>query len=38
VSHETIPSFTVWVEDVDKGLVPQQIIEAIIAWLEKVVP
>lgn len=36
LTHAQVPSFTVWVEDVDKGLVPQQVIEAIVAWLEKV--
>jgi hypothetical protein len=30
-----VPTFTVWVEDVDKGLVPQPILEAIVAWLER---
>ena len=34
VTHEIIPSFTVWVEDVDKGLVPQPLIEAMTRWLE----
>ena len=38
VAHEIIPSFTVWVEDVDKGLVPQPLIEAIIHWLEATFP
>lgn len=33
--HLKVPSFTVWVEDVDKGLVPQAVIEAITAWLER---
>jgi alpha/beta superfamily hydrolase len=35
LTHQQIPSFTVWVEDVDKGLVPQQVIEAIGSWLER---
>lgn len=34
-THTQVPSFTVWVEDVDKGLVPQQVIEAIMAWMER---
>lgn len=34
-SHVQVPSFTVWVEDVDKGLVPQPLIEAIAVWLER---
>ncbi len=38
VTHEVIASFTVWVEDVDKGLVPQPLIEAIIEWLEATFP
>ena len=36
LTHEVIPSFTVWVEDVDKGLVPHNLIEAIASWMEKV--
>jgi len=36
VTYEHVPSFTVWVEDVDKGLVPQPVIEAITGWLDKV--
>lgn len=35
LTHQVIPSFTVWVEDVDKGLVPQPLIEAITGWLDK---
>jgi uncharacterized protein len=35
VTTQHVPSFTVWAEDVDKGLVPQQIIEAISNWLEQ---
>jgi pimeloyl-ACP methyl ester carboxylesterase len=35
LSHRQVPSFTVWVEDVDKGLVPQSVISAIIQWLEE---
>lgn len=38
LTHEHVPSFTVWVEDVDKGLVPQQVIEAIAGWLDRVFP
>jgi pimeloyl-ACP methyl ester carboxylesterase len=38
VTHQVIPSFTVWVEDVDKGLVPQPLIEAITQWLEVTFP
>ena len=34
-THIKVPSFTVWVEDVDKGLVPQQVIEAIAGWLDR---
>jgi pimeloyl-ACP methyl ester carboxylesterase len=34
-THIQVPTFTVWVEDVDKGLVPQQLLEAIVAWLER---
>ncbi|WP_129674305.1 serine aminopeptidase domain-containing protein [Candidatus Chloroploca sp. Khr17] len=36
LTHEHVPSFTVWTDDVDKGLVPNQVIAAIVAWLEKV--
>ncbi len=35
-SHEHVPSFVVWTDDVDKGLVPSQVITAIVAWLERV--
>lgn len=35
-THLHIPSFTIWVEDVDKGLVPQQVIDRIAAWLDEV--
>lgn len=35
LTHEHVPSFTVWTDDVDKGLVPSQVIAAIVAWLEK---
>lgn len=36
LAHEHVPSFTVWTDDVDKGLVPREVIAAIVAWLEKV--
>jgi hypothetical protein len=36
VSYQHIPSFTVWVEDVDKGLVPGETLQAIIAWISEV--
>lgn len=36
LTHEHVPSFSVWTDDVDKGLVPTQVIAAIVAWLEKV--
>lgn len=35
LTYQHIESFTTWVEDVDKGLVPQQVIEAITHWLEQ---
>lgn len=37
-THEHVPNFTVWTDDVDKGLVPSQVIAAIVAWLERVFP
>lgn len=38
LTHSHVPSFTVWTDDVDKGLVPTQVIAAIVAWLTKVLP
>jgi pimeloyl-ACP methyl ester carboxylesterase len=35
LTYQQIASFTTWVEDVDKGLVPQPVIEAITHWLEQ---
>ena len=32
VDYELIPSFTVWREDIDKGLVPNDVIRGITAW------
>lgn len=34
--HEHVPSFVVWTDDVDKGLVPSQVIATVVAWLERV--
>jgi pimeloyl-ACP methyl ester carboxylesterase len=34
VDHEIVPSFAIWHEDVDKGLVPRQTIDRIADWLE----
>jgi hypothetical protein len=36
VSYRHVPSFAAWVDDVDKGLVPHNVIEAIITWLNEV--
>jgi hypothetical protein len=36
VAYQHIPSFTIWVEDVDKGLVPSQTLQAIISWISEV--
>ncbi len=33
VEYHLIPSFKLWAEDPDKGLVPQPIVEAIVTWL-----
>jgi alpha/beta superfamily hydrolase len=38
VRHQHVPSFTIWAEDVDKGLVPGPVIQGIIAWLDEVQP
>lgn len=38
VTHELIPSFAVWREDVDKGLVPDPVLRAIAAWAEEALP
>ncbi len=35
-THAHVPSFRTWTEDVDKGLVPSQVLAAIVAWLEEV--
>lgn len=35
-THAHVPCFTVWIDDVDKGLVPQQVIDTITAWLDRV--
>lgn len=36
VAYRHVPSFAAWTEDVDKGLVPHAVIEAIVAWLNEV--
>jgi dienelactone hydrolase len=36
VAYLHMPSFAAWAEDVDKGLVPHAVIEAIAAWLDEV--
>jgi len=38
VDHEVIPSFAIWHEDVDKGLVPRPTIERIADWLDAQCP
>lgn len=35
-TYEHVPCFTVWTDDVDKGLVPQPVIDGITAWLDRV--
>ena len=34
ISYQHVPSFPAWADDVDKGLVPHAVIEAIAAWLQ----
>lgn len=36
--YRLIPSFTIWREDVDKGLVPDQVLAGIVAWAAEVLP
>jgi alpha/beta superfamily hydrolase len=36
VAYLHLPSFAAWAEDVDKGLVPHAVIEAIAVWLDEV--
>jgi hypothetical protein len=36
VLHQHLPTFTIWAEDPDKGLVPHQTLQTIISWLSEV--
>jgi hypothetical protein len=34
--YRLVESFQMWTEDPDKGLVPQQVVQAAVDWLEQV--
>lgn len=38
VAYQLVPSFAVWREDVDKGLVPDPVLRAIASWAEETLP
>lgn len=38
VRYQHVPGFKIWIEDVDKGLVPSAVLQTIIAWLDEVHP
>jgi alpha/beta superfamily hydrolase/acyl carrier protein len=38
VIHQHLPTFKIWVEDPDKGLVPQPTLQTIISWISEVSP
>lgn len=33
VSYESVPGFSIWAEDPDKGLVPHQTLQSIVTWM-----
>jgi pimeloyl-ACP methyl ester carboxylesterase len=37
-THAVVPTFRVWTEDVDKGLVPLPALQRIVTWLTEVMP
>jgi pimeloyl-ACP methyl ester carboxylesterase len=38
IAYQQIPSFAAWREDVDKGLVPDQVLRGIATWATEVLP
>jgi pimeloyl-ACP methyl ester carboxylesterase/acyl carrier protein len=38
VTYRYVPSFKIWTENPDKGLVPHQTLQVIVSWISKVYP